>query len=60
MSVTLDTLERIKQQLKESRDCGSGVPLDLYTHLTEVFNRIMLHHQSDAFDKFEEISHLVK
>merc|ERR1712166_1346777 len=27
---------------------------------TEVFNRIMLHHQSDAYDKFEEISALVK
>ena len=34
--------------------------LDLYTHLTEVFNRIMMHHPYDAFDKFEEISHLVK
>ena len=60
MSVSLETLERIKQQLKEARDCGSAVKLDLYTHLTEVFNRIMQHHQYDAFDKFEEISHLVK
>lgn len=34
--------------------------LDIYTHLTEVFNRIMLHHPNDAFDKFEEISHLIK
>ena len=31
-----------------------------YTHLTEVFNRIMMHHPYDAFDKFEEISHLIK
>jgi NAD(P)H-nitrite reductase large subunit len=60
MSVSLDTLERIKQQLKQARDCGSCVKLDLYTHLTEVFNRIMLHHQYDAYDKFEEISHLIK
>ena len=60
MSVGLDTLERIKQQLKEARDCGSAVKLDLYTHLTEVFNRIMMHHPYDAFDKFEEISHLIK
>ena len=60
MSVSIDTLERIKQQLKEAKDCGSTVKLDLYTHLTEVFNRIMLYHQNDAFDKFEEISHLVK
>ena len=60
MSVSLETLERIKAQLKQARDMGSTVKLDLYTHLTEVFNRIMLHHPYDAFDKFEEISHLVK
>jgi len=46
--------------LKHARDQGSSIKLDLYTHLTEVFNRIMLHHPYDAFDKFEEISHLVK
>jgi len=28
--------------------------------LTEVFNRILLHHSDDAYDKFEEISALVK
>ena len=60
MSVSLETLERIKNQLKQARDQSSTVKLDLYTHLTEVFNRIMLHHPYDAFDKFEEISHLVK
>ena len=60
MSVSLETLERIKAQLKQARDQGSTVKLDLYTHLTEVFNRIMLHHPYDAYDKFEEISHLVK
>jgi hypothetical protein len=60
MSITLETLERIKQQLKEARDVGSTVKLDLYTHLTEVFNRIMLHHPYDAYEKFEEISHLIK
>jgi len=60
MSVSIETLERIKTQLKQARDQGSTVKLDLYTHLTEVFNRIMLHHPYDAFDKFEEISHLVK
>lgn len=36
------------------------MPQDLYTHLTEVFNRILLHHSEDAYDKFEEISALVK
>jgi hypothetical protein len=39
---------------------GGSVPNDLYSHLTEVFNRIMKHHASDAYDKFEEISTLVK
>lgn len=36
------------------------MPQDLYGHLSEVFNRIMMYHKSDAFDKFEEISALVK
>ena len=60
MSVSLDTLERIKLQLKEARDQGNNVKLDLYAHLTEVFNRIMLHNQHDAYEKYEEISHLIK
>lgn len=60
MSVSLDTLEKIKVQLKEARECGNNVNIDLYTHLTEVFNRIMLHHPNDGFEKFEEISHLIK
>lgn len=36
------------------------IKADLYSHLTEVFNRIMLHHPDDGFEKFEEISALVK
>jgi transcriptional regulatory protein LevR len=60
MSVSLETLERIKGQLKEEIGCGNNVNLDLYTHLTEVFNRIMLHNPQDAYHKFEEISHLIK
>jgi len=32
----------------------------LYSHLTEVFNRIINYHPYDAFDRFEEISTLVK
>ncbi len=58
--VSEDTLERIKHQLKEARDKGSTIKNDLYTHLTEVFNRIMMHHHYDAYDKFEEISLLIK
>jgi hypothetical protein len=60
MSVTLETLDRIKLQLKEAKDHGTAVKHDLYTHLAEVFSRIMLHHPYNAFDKFEEISQLVK
>lgn len=60
MSINPETLDKIRAQLHEAKNVGGAVPSDLYTHLTEVFNRIMLHHQTDAFDKFEEISALVK
>ena len=43
-----------------AKQIDSSVKSDLYSHLTEVFNRIMLNHQYDAFDKLEEISALVK
>lgn len=36
------------------------IKLDLYTHLTEIFNWIIQHHKFDAYEKFEEISHLIK
>jgi radial spoke head protein 4/6 len=60
MSVSLETLEKLKAQLQQVKDCGAPIKADLYSHLTEVFNRIMLHHPHDAYDKFEEISALVK
>ena len=60
MSINEQTLERIRCQLREARDIGGNVPQDLYTHLTEVFNRILLHHSEDAYDRLEEISALVK
>jgi hypothetical protein len=60
MSVSLETLEKLKNQLKEVKDLGTPIKADLYSHLTEVFNRIMLHHPNDAYDKFEDISALVK
>ena len=60
MSINEATLERIRSQLREVRDIGGNVPQDLYTHLTEVFNRVLLHHADNAYDKFEEISALVK
>ena len=60
MSINEATLERIKAQLRLGKEIGGNVPQDLYSHLTEVFNRILLHHPEDAYDKFEEISALVK
>ena len=60
MSINDETLERIHQQLREATDIGGNVPQDLFSHLTEVFNRIVLHHQDDAYEKFEEISALIK
>ena len=46
--------------MKTSVDMGAPIKQDLYSHLTEVFNRILLHHPYDGFEKFEEISHFVK
>ena len=60
MSINEETMERIRCQLREAQDIGGNIPQDLYTHLTEVFNRILLHHSEDAYDKLEEISALVK
>lgn len=57
---TQQTLEELKQQLRSQADPSQPVPKDLYSHLNEVFNRIIKFHPYDAFDKFEEISHLVK
>ena len=60
MSISLETFDKLKQQLRAARDVGTPLKQDLYTHLFEVFNRIMLHHPNDGFEKFEEISALVK
>ena len=60
MSVSAETFDRIKTQLRQARDLGQPIKQDLYSHLIEVFNRIMLHHPDDGYDKFEEISALVK
>jgi len=53
-------IESIQAELKKQKDLGMPIKQDLYEHLTEVFNRIMLHHPTDAFDRFETISSLVK
>ena len=60
MSVSLETLDQLKQQLKAVKALGNPLKTDFYTHLIEVFNRIQLHNFHDGYDKFEEISALVK
>ena len=60
MSISVETLEKLKTHLKQSKQIGMPISQDLYSHLLEVFNRIILHHPTDGFDKFEEISALVK
>ena len=57
---TLDALYQIKDQLRQAQDIGAPIKQDLFSHLTEVFSRILLHHPYDGYDKFEEISEFVK
>ena len=63
MSVAADTNEQlntIMSKLKAEKNLGDHISADLYSHLTEVFSRIMQYHPYDAYEKFEEISILVK
>ena len=60
MSVTPETLDKLKVQMRAVKSLGTAVSSDLYTHLFEVFNRIMLHYQDDGYDQFEEISAATK
>jgi len=60
MSVSLETLDRLKDELKTPHFLSAHVRTDLYRHLSEVYSRIMTHHVEDAFDKLEEISSLIK
>ena len=61
MSVSAtQSLDAIKSELKKQKDMGDNIETDLYSHLCEVFTRIMQYHPYDGFDKFEEISVMVK
>ena len=60
MSVNWEQVERMKHQLKQQKNLGMPVKSDLYSHLIEVVNRILMHHKDDGYEKFEEISALVK
>lgn len=53
-------LDYIRSELCKAKDLGTPIRDDLYTHLTEVFDRIMLHHPHDGYDRFETISAMVK
>ena len=60
MSISSETLDRIRNQLREATNSGGSFYQDLYSHLTEVFHRIVEFNSGDAYEKFEEISTLVK
>lgn len=57
---TAQMLSQLKAQLKQSQSGSQCIREDLYTHMTELFNRIIQFHPHDAFDRFEEISILIK
>ena len=54
------TLNEIQDKLRQEKDLGGHVKSDIYSHISEVLNRITKYHPYDALDKFEEISCLVK
>ena len=59
-SISSETVQQLKQQLQQAHSDGTAVPQDLYSHLSEVFARVVKNHPKDAYEKFEEISTLVK
>lgn len=59
MSAEVDTFECIKNKMQAPKQVGP-VKVDLFTHITEIINKIIAHHKYDAYQKFEEISLLIK
>lgn len=57
--MSTDTFESVKTMLQRSKQVGA-VKTDLFAHVTEIINRIVGHHKYDAYQKFEEISMLIK
>jgi hypothetical protein len=53
----LKTFDNLKTLLKNAK---STTGTDLYAHLTEVFNKLILHYPTDSLSKFEEVSYLCK
>ena len=57
---TLAKLNEIQACLKVEKNVGVHVKADIYSHLMEVLTRILQYHPFDGFDRFEEISTLIK
>ena len=53
-------LDELKRQLRTVQTSGSLVRQDLYSHLSEIINRINQFHAKDGFERFEEISVMIK
>ena len=61
MSVTAkQRLNELEVLLRAEKDLGDKVRADLYSHITDVMSRILQYHSNDAYDKFEDISNMVK
>lgn len=56
----LEKLNEIHAQLKSEKHVGTHIKSDIYSHLKEVLTRIQQYHPNDGFDRFEEISTLIK
>lgn len=54
----LRDFENLRTLLRNSKSVDGTS--DLYNHLIEVINHIVMHCPDDAIDKFEEISYLIK
>lgn len=59
MSKEGDTFSGVKSLLQKSKQVGA-IKVDLFTHITEIVNRIISSHKYDAYQKFEEVSMLIK
>jgi len=59
MSTELDTFIGVKSLLQKTKKSGA-IKVDLFSHITEIVNRIISNHKYDAYQKFEEISILIK
>ena len=53
-------LNIVMEKLKADQDLGNHVSSDMVSHLSEMLSRILQYHHYDAFEKFEEISLIVK